>query len=51
MAGFSRERIFHRDRFLAASTEVGPYSPTLSQNIPVFREPRPETGSTALSTG
>lgn len=38
MAGFSREGILCRDRFSANPTEVRPYSPTLSQNIPVFRE-------------
>ena len=51
MAGFSRESILYRDRFSANLTEIGQYSPTLSQNIPVFREPKPETGSIALNAG
>lgn len=51
MAGFSRERILHRDRFLADPTEIGKYSPTLSQNIPVLGELRLETGSIALDAG
>jgi hypothetical protein len=51
MAGFSRESILYRDRFSANLTEIGQYSSTLTQNIPVFREPKPETGSIALSAG
>ncbi|WP_156947009.1 hypothetical protein [Afipia birgiae] len=51
MAGFSCESILCRDRFSANLTEIGQYSPTLSQNIPVFREPKPETGSIALNAG
>ena len=49
MAGFSREGFLYKDGFSANLTEIGRYSPTLSQNIPVFREPRPETGSTTLN--
>lgn len=51
MAGFSREDILYRDRFSANPIETGPYSPALAQNIPVFREVEPETGSIALNAG
>lgn len=51
VAGFSCEVILYGDRFSANLTEIGQYSPTLTQNIPVFREPKPETGSIALSAG
>ena len=44
MAGFSREVILYRNRFSANPTEIGEYSPTLSQNIPVFSGLGPETG-------
>ncbi len=51
MAGFSREGILRGDRFSANPTEIGRYSPAVVQNIPVFSEPWPETGSIALSAG
>lgn len=40
-----------RERFSDNPTEIGRYSPSLSQNIPVFRGFGPETGSIALSAG
>lgn len=51
MAGFSREVILCRDRFSARATEISRYSPALSQNIPLFRGHKLETGSIALSAG
>ncbi len=50
-ARFLRESILCRDCFSANLTEIDRYSPALAQNIPVFSEPWPESGSTALSGG
>ncbi|MBB5053518.1 hypothetical protein HNQ36_003518 [Afipia massiliensis] len=51
MAGFSRGRILHRDRFPANPTKIGSYSLALAENIPVFRGVEPEIGSIALGAG
>lgn len=49
MAGFLYEGILCRDQISANPTEIGRYSPTLSQNIPDFGGVGPEIGSIALS--
>jgi hypothetical protein len=51
MAGFFGDVILYTDLFCGNATVIEQYSPVFSKNIPIFRGPRPEISSIALSGG